>query len=145
MTNEEKKAEFIKACEQQEVPFTACGSSVIPKHPIKMERICGEGCVEVIAFIPDAEFCFCCKENSYALSEIQFPKPAPVRIPWDASDFDKHQPKFLKHKVGQERMSIKSYDNDFLSLDKGKFISFVELANAYTLLDGTELYKESDK
>ncbi len=157
MTNEEKRAEFIKACEMQGITYMTGHQMgiIIPSEPVIMlmyEKYDDKR--EVIAFCASEKHCFVVSTgNSRAIAgneEMFCPKPA--RIPWDASDFDREQPRFLKclkdfPKVNKSaRLIIGEWTESevFLSTTL-EGLSYEEIAEHFTLLDGTELYKTEEE
>ena len=71
-------------------------------------------------------------------------KVGPVKVPWDASDFDRWQPVYLKKKSCSDRILLPAYfDNGVFLIGDNDVVSFTKIAEHYTLLNGTELYKRS--
>lgn len=148
MTNEEKRAEFIKACEVNDIKYSisctdfyGAAGIVIPEKPVPM-LIEGVN-TEVIAFVP-AEYSFITKRNAHMWLEA--PKHEPVKIPWDAEDFDREPQTFIKNKATGQRILVESYfPEGVLFVGSSKCIGFDSIADNFIMLNGQEFYKEESK
>ena len=146
MTIEEKRAEFIKACEMQGVEYAEFSGVLVPVVPVKMRSTNIDAEYDVVVFAP-IEYCFVAKSN--ALSQLLAPKPAPARVPWDASDFDRVQPRFLRMIENKDsRHCVLGYGKERLVLShegvKEHSVSYEVLSTQFTLIDGTELYTDKE-